>query len=1179
MAQTVEYTLKLNIDGQDHVVNLSSDVKRLAEDLGVSKEGSDELRKSLLKINNITQSFQNAAQGIQELTGTLLDLTGSYATQQTNETRLANNMRNTMDARDEDIQSILDLCSAQQELGVIGDEVQLAGAQELATYLEKKSSLEALIPVMNDMLAQQNGLEASEESAAQVASMLGKVMEGQTAALSRYGYSFDEAQEQILKFGTEEERAAVLAEVVEGSVGGMNEALRQTSSGRIQALNNWFGDLKETIGGTTKYVTLFVGGVTSIAESVTGVLKFASSFRSLREAMRSANLAAISLRGSLRGLMIASGVGVTMVALGMAIEYFVNKATDAKEATEQLSAADEAFKSKFAEAETAIRQRAEELDALISAKKDTREAVKRLAEEYPSLVKAQMGAAEAYDALVNGSKQYCTQLALEAKASSLKAQMAELAAQREINAAKMRKLEAEGKRERETWGIGSEIGANGKRQVAIVRKTEFTDDYQALLDANQAIDDQTKQLEADLDDVNNAVVRVKTTVTEGGEAGIQVLRVAEMNLQEVNNALAANEQKGLTLTAPTELAKLAASNEALRRRKKELEALQGLGTKNSKGAGNRQLVADPKELEELRTNIELTTKKLTDEDTEEQRMLRRQIVEWKKKADAIELAQKKAMLPEGALDGNRLDTSKLRNEADVKGVMQYLGALKNVADTKEEIAEIDRQMAAAELHLAELQRPEEGALDELMANGASSLELTQAIDRELNYQRALRKTAAAEEQQQIDDKIDRLEMLKKYSEHAGVIGMDNSALRSYDQLDIKLNYYRELVNQVAKENRPAILRHIKDLEDIRARWEAADKAATTETDIRKLNTLKELGDAIGYLQAKQQDASGEEIQQIQKEIDKLEEKQSALKLNADMSAMQREVGEIAGLSGTEYRIRISAIGLDGLLDKIRELNKLLQNPNLTDVQRKQLEGLRGAYQKMAKDSVSNLGTYRKGWDGVKGIGNSVESITSAVEGNGNAWQKVQGVIDGTLGVYDGVKEVISLVRMLTMATNQESTAEMLGATAKQGKALASTDVASEGALEATTNSTVAATSGTEAAADATGAAAKVMKAHSWIPWVGVALGAGMVGLMLASISRVKSSVPKFADGGLAYGPTLGIFGEYAGAARNPEVVAPLDKLRALIDTDNGTPGKVTFRIKGRALEGVLRKEATRHARS
>ena len=236
MAQTVEYTLKLNVDGKDHVIKLSSDARELAENLGIANKAGDDLRNSLIRVNNITEAVQNASQGIQELTGTLLDLTAANATQVVNETKLANNMRNTMDARDEDIQSILDLTAAQQQLGVVGDEVQLAGAQELATYLEKKSSLEALIPVMNDMLAQQYGLEASEESAAQVASMLGKVMGGQTAALSRYGYSFDEAQEQILKFGTEEERAAVLAEVVESSVGGMNEALRQTPAGQAKEI-------------------------------------------------------------------------------------------------------------------------------------------------------------------------------------------------------------------------------------------------------------------------------------------------------------------------------------------------------------------------------------------------------------------------------------------------------------------------------------------------------------------------------------------------------------------------------------------------------------------------------------------------------------------------------------------------------------------------------------------------------------------------------------------------------------------------------------------------------------------------------------------------------------------------------------------------------------------------------
>ena len=90
---------------------------------------------------------------------------------------MAVNMRNTMGAREADIQSIKDLCAAQQELGVIGDEVQLSGVQELATYLGEKQSLEQLIPIMNDMLAQQYGLNATQENAAQIATMLGKVME------------------------------------------------------------------------------------------------------------------------------------------------------------------------------------------------------------------------------------------------------------------------------------------------------------------------------------------------------------------------------------------------------------------------------------------------------------------------------------------------------------------------------------------------------------------------------------------------------------------------------------------------------------------------------------------------------------------------------------------------------------------------------------------------------------------------------------------------------------------------------------------------------------------------------------------------------------------------------------------------------------------------------------------
>ena len=122
----------------------------------------------------------------------------AYDKQAEAEAKLAQVMRNTMGATSQEIKSIKELTAAQQELGVIGDEVQLAGAQELATYLQKTSTLKKLIPVLNDMVAQQYGFNATQESAANIATMLGKVMDGQVGALSRYGYKFDEAHFRLV---------------------------------------------------------------------------------------------------------------------------------------------------------------------------------------------------------------------------------------------------------------------------------------------------------------------------------------------------------------------------------------------------------------------------------------------------------------------------------------------------------------------------------------------------------------------------------------------------------------------------------------------------------------------------------------------------------------------------------------------------------------------------------------------------------------------------------------------------------------------------------------------------------------------------------------------------------------------------------------------------------------------
>jgi len=48
------------------------------------------------------------------------------------------------------------------------------------------------------------------------------------------------------------------------------------------------------------------------------------------------------------------------------------------------------------------------------------------------------------------------------------------------------------------------------------------------------------------------------------------------------------------------------------------------------------------------------------------------------------------------------------------------------------------------------------------------------------------------------------------------------------------------------------------------------------------------------------------------------------------------------------------------------------------------------------------------------------------------------------------------------------------------------------------------------------------------------------------ISALATKPPKLAAGGIAYGDTLARVGEYAGAGSNPEVIAPLDKLKNML---------------------------------
>ena len=72
-----------------------------------------------------------------------------------------------------------------------------------------------------------------------------------------------------------------------------------------------------------------------------------------------------------------------------------------------------------------------------------------------------------------------------------------------------------------------------------------------------------------------------------------------------------------------------------------------------------------------------------------------------------------------------------------------------------------------------------------------------------------------------------------------------------------------------------------------------------------------------------------------------------------------------------------------------------------------------------------------------------------------------------------------------------------------------------------------------------------------------------VGKITGKIPEIKvviPNIPKLALGGIAYGRTLAEVGEYPGARSNPEVIAPLDKLRDLMPSQ-----EIDYKRLGREL--------------
>lgn len=677
MANLVNIKIKVNDNFKDVTVNADSLGKAIDEVTGKT----DSLNTSIVRLGSASQIAEAASSAFGQLHSVFKGLTDASAAQSVAETRLGQAMSNTMGASAAEVQSIKDLCSAQQQLGVIGDEVQLAAAQELATYLEYSDSLKAIIPVMNDMAVQQYGLGASAESVTQIATMLGKVMSGQTEALSRYGYKFDEAQKQILQYGTEAERAAVLVDVVSESVGGMNEAMAKTPEGKMQQQANAFGDMKERIGQALQSLMPFVSGFNALAQGATTVAKLSSAFKALSETTLGAKVQSIALTVSQKAQALAArmlGVAnynaatataalkVQVVALEAAmtlgltlaisaivelLSRLIGKGHEAADAVEEVDEASEAFGQTAKQARSEIAMYQVKLEDIIKHHKNDAQAVEELNRKYGESFGYYNTAETWYKVLTEKSAAYCRQLGFEAQARIYASQIAALQLEKDENDAAARNLAANG----DVWRRG-------------FFRNHMTKEAKEVQANAQRISDAMAAAQAKFDACTQGMIAAQDDLRAGMAETSEVASWQEMSLSQLTKAI--QTQKGVVESLAgvderqaKEEANLLRQMEA---RKKALEGAYGLGNGSGSGSSKNQfdgskLIDNATTYEELGNNIKYYQKQLESANVTDLEA----IALYQRKIAELQSAQANFKLFSSALNGD-LGLDELGGEIDAE---------------------------------------------------------------------------------------------------------------------------------------------------------------------------------------------------------------------------------------------------------------------------------------------------------------------------------------------------------------------------------------------------------------------------------------------------------------------------------------------------------------------------------
>jgi TP901 family phage tail tape measure protein len=513
---------------------------------------------------------------------------------------------------------------------------------------------------------------------------------------------------------------------------------------------------------------------------------------------------------------------------------------------------------------------------------------------------------------------------------------------------------------------------------------------------------------------------------------------------------------------------------------------------------------------------------------------------------------------------NEYDGKKLIKDAQSykelgNNVKYYQTQLEKVKNIESE----EGKAKAAELNakLNETLKQQNKVKIEMEAAGLpAELKTLDDFNKKLAWLEEVRKVSTDVELPGIDKAIKETQELKAEFEDAAIAQKKLADYSTYDEVTKGIAYYEKRINSTSGTTQKEARKMKKSLEELKQAWDDAAEDMTPP-DLNDLSSARKINESIDYLQSKQERSSTAEALALQKQVNQLERAKKTREQILSLPEQRDQLNDLGKMKGKKLTMELELIGLSTIQDNIRNLQKILDNTELSPEVRKETEAQRDQWKKYEKQLKRSQVTMKGAWSSVEGIGGALTSMTSTLKGSGTAWEKVCGAIDGIIQLYDGFSSIIKMIGLFAGTSEKSAIAKTEEAGATAANAIA------EGTSAGVAAATLPVVS-EEIALYKALAIAKTYAAYAEIPFAGFAIASGFVGIIEGMIDQ--AAIPKFADGGIAYGPTLGIFGEYAGAANNPEVVAPLDKLKSLIgEGGGGMGGEVTFRIHRRELVGVL----------